>query len=664
MSLLHSEYPAEGLLHHDKLLQQTCPIMICTASHDALCNTVKKVPLDNDDDVASTCLSLSSQSRSDSLHRTIFFLLMLCAALLLSLLAPTRAIAVEKVLHVLVTTPESSLDPAVASDVPSVAINENIFEPMLRYDYLARPLKLKPNTLKSMPEVSDGGKTYLLRLQSGILFTPDPAFQGRARELTAEDYVYSIKRLYDPALKSPWLFMFEGKILGDDQLRQSKNTKKNEFNIQTPVAGLQVLDRYTLRIRLTSPDSNFLFILATTATGAVAREVIEAYGVQAGNHPVGTGPFVLGQWQRSFRLDLLANPLYRRVVFDGEAGSQPEAQRIARQLAGKTLPLVSRVVIKVIEEQQSRVLGFLNREFDYLEQVPPPLSDMVLQDGKLKPALEQQGIRLSFSSPLQTYYVWMNMDDPVIGGYTPEKIALRRAIALSYNNQEDISLMEKGLAIPALTPLPPNVLGYDPDFKSPVRYNPVLANALLDHYSYRRGPDHFRQRPDGQPLQLVMHSLASTTGRLREEVWRKNMESIGIRIVFQSDKHSEILRAARLGKVQMTEANWIADFPDGENFYQLLYGKNAGRANYSRFNLPAFNQLYEQSLTMSDSPERKALYQKMAWLMHAYNPWIPRIHPLSADIWHPWLLNYQRHPVDMTNWRYLDIATDNKQHTH
>ena len=105
----------------------------------------------------------------------------------------------------------------------------------------------------------------------------------------------------------------------------------------------------------------------------------------------------------------------------------------------------------------------------------------------------------------------------------------------------------------------------------------------------------------------------------------------------------------------MTEANWIADFPDGENFYQLLYGPNSGRANYSRFNLPAFNKLYEESRALSDSPERKRLYHDMAQLMHAYAPWVVRIHPLSADVWHPWLKNYKRHPVDFTTWRYLDI---------
>jgi len=587
-----------------------------------------------------------------------------CALLALSLFA-LNVQAVQagtgKTLNVLLTTPESALDPAVASDIATLSINENIFEPMLRYDYLARPVKLKPNTLKAMPEISDGGKTYTLHLQPGIHFTPDPAFKGKVRELTADDYVYSIRRLYDPALKSPWLFMFEGKLLGDEKLRNVQAVPGWKFDSASTIPGLQALDRYTLRIRLNAPDNNFLFILATTATSAVAREVIESYGNQAGNHPVGTGPFMLGEWQRSFRLVLNANPDYRKVVFDGDAGKDSVAKQIAADLKGRTLPLVSRVTIAIVEEQQARVLGFLNREFDTLEQVPPPLADMVMKDGKLKPDLQQQGVQLSLFSPLQTYYVWMNMDDPVIGGYSQEKIALRRAIAMSYNSREDISLMEKGLAIPAQSPLPPNVLGYDASFKSPVPYDTALANALLDHFSYQRGADGYRRLPDGQPLHLVMHSQANTTGRLRDEVWRKTMDAIGIRISFKTDKHSEILRASRLGQVQMTEANWVADFPDGENFYQLLYGANIGRANYARFNLPAFNQLYEKSLTMTDTPERRALYRQMALLMHAYNPWIPRVHPLSADIRQPWVLHYQRHPVDFTNWRYLDIAPDAKQ---
>ncbi|MES2069322.1 MAG: ABC transporter substrate-binding protein [Pseudomonadota bacterium] len=562
-----------------------------------------------------------------------------------------------KTLHVMLTTQEAALDPAAASDLASLSINENIFDPMLRYDYLARPVRLVPNTLVAMPEVSDQGKTYTLHLQPGIFFTPDAAFKDRQRELTAQDYIYSIKRLYDPALKSPWLFMFENKLLGDEKLKTGK------FDVNQAIEGLQALDKYTLRIRLKAPESNLLFQLATPATAAVAHEVVEAYADQVGSHPVGTGPFMLGKWQRSFQIELLANPGYRTVRFSSVAGSDPRDQKIVADLQGKRLPRVDRVEIRIMEEAQSQVLGFLNKEFDYLEQVPPPLAEMALIPGadiRLRPELLKRGVQLALFPTLQTYYVWMNMDDPVIGGYTQEKVALRRAIALSYNSKEDISLMEKGLAIAAQTPLPPNVLGYDPGYRSPLGFDVGLANALLDKFGYKRGPDGYRRMPDGQPLQLVMHSLASTKGRLRDETWRKNLDSIGIRISFKSDKNSEILKAARLGKVQMTEANWIADFPDGENFYQLLYGPNSGRANYARFNLPAFNKLYEESRALSDSPQRQRLYHDMAQLMHAYTPWIVRIHPLSADVWQPWLKNYKRHPVDFTTWRYLDI--DNTAH--
>ncbi|MEB0140265.1 MULTISPECIES: ABC transporter substrate-binding protein [unclassified Undibacterium] len=572
------------------------------------------------------------------------------------LLTVAHASAAEKILRVLLTTPEGVLDPAVATDVTTVSLNENIFEAPLSYEYLARPLKLQANTAQAMPEISADGKTYILRFRSGIHFTPDPVFQGRPRELTAADYAYSLRRLYDPSLKSPWLFMFEGKLVGDEKWRAKQFVNGKKFANAPDIAGIQVLDRYTLQLRLNAPDSNFLYILATNAVSALAREVVEQYGSDVGNHPVGTGPYRLSEWQRSYRLVLQANPDYRRVVFaETAAPGDTLKQAIATDLAGKTLPRIQQIRISIVEEPQTRVLSFLEGQFDYLEQVPPLLSDMVMKQGKLLPRVQQQGIRLALFPTLQTYYMWMNMEDPVIGGYTAEKIALRRAIALSYDSQQDIELSEKGLALAAQSPLPPNVLGYDAGFRSPLRHDLVLANALLDHFGYTRAADHYRRLPDGRPLELLMHTQASTTGRLRDEVWRKNFSALGLRVRFKSDKMSEILRAARLGKVQMTEANWIADFPDGENFYQLLYGGNIGRANYAHFNLPAFNQRYEQAAKMSDTPERRELYRQMALLVHGYNPWVLRLHPLSADLTQPWLKNYLRHPVNFTAWRYLEL---------
>ncbi|RJG08473.1 ABC transporter substrate-binding protein [Massilia cavernae] len=581
------------------------------------------------------------------------------ALLFASLLGGGAAVAADaparpQVLHTFLSTSETGLDPAVASDIATLSLLENLFDPLMRYDYLARPLKLRGNTIEGMPEVSADGLSYTFKIRPGIYFTPDPAFKGKKREMTAADYVYSLKRLYDPVLKSPWLFFFEGKLADDSAL------KKN-FSYAANIPGLEAVDRYTLRIRLNAPDNNFLLYLATPASGVVAREVIEAYPGQAGNHPIGTGPFMIGEWKRSDRIVLLANP-DSTAVFQATPGDDPRDKAIAAALEGKRLPRLDRIEVKIAEEFQGRMLGFLSGEYDYIEQVPESMTDMVIQDGKLKESLAQRGMELFRFPVLQTYYMWMNMENPVVGGYSKEKVALRRAISLSYNSPEDIALLKKGFAIRAESPLPPNVLGHDPAYRSPVGYNPALARALLDRFGYdKRDADGFRRGPDGQPLTLTMHSEATVGGRLRDELWRKNLNAIGLRVVFRSDKKTEIIKASRLGKVMMFESNWIADFPDGDNFYQLLYGPNSGRANYARFNLPAYNQKYERSRLMTDSPERTELYREMNQLLHAYNPWVPLTHPISADIRQPWLKNYKRHPVEFTPWRYLELDLAQRQ---
>jgi len=536
----------------------------------------------------------------------------------------------QKVLRMFLSTSETGLDPAVASDNATLSLLENLFDPLLRYDYLARPAKLQPNTATAMPQVSADGLTYTFRIRPGIYFTPDPAFKGVKREVIAADYVYSLERLRDPSLRSPWSYMVEGKQV-------------------------EAVDRYTLRIRLAAPDNNFLFYLATPATGVVAREVIEAYPGQAGNHPVGTGPFMVKEWKRSDRIVLLANPT-STAVFSATPGDNPEDQAIAAALNGKRLPRVDRIDVKIAEEFQGRMLGFLNGEYDYLEQIPESMTEMVVRDGELKPELAARGIVLSRFPVLQTYYMWMNMNDPVVGGYGKDRVALRRAISMAYNSAEDIALLKKGFAIKAESPLPPNVLGYDPNYRSPVPYDPALANALLDRHGYdKRDADGFRRAPDGKPLTLTMHSEATVGGRLRDELWRKCLNAVGLRVAFRSDKKTEIIKASRLGTVQMFESNWIADFPDGDNFYQLLYGPNAGRANYARFNLPEYNVRYERARLLTDGAQRNQLYFELNQLLHAYNPWVPLTHVLSGDLRHPWLKNYKRHPVEFTTWRYLDV---------
>ena len=561
-----------------------------------------------------------------------------------------------KVLRTAFQIAESSFDPVLAWDAASNSVVEHISESMLEYEYLARPVKLAPLTLERMPEVSNNGATYLCRVRKGIFFAADPAFKGKPRELTAGDYAYSMKRLLDPALKSPWTWLMEGKLVGGDELlAAAKKTGKLDYD--APVAGLEIVDRYTLRIRLKQPDYTFLYVLAMPATAAVAREVIEAYGIDSGAHPVGTGPYLLREYQRSHRIVLEANPGYRKVVFDEAIPANADDAAIARSLKGKQLPLIGRIEIAIIEEDQPRWLAFLKRELDYLQPFPRDFLGELLDKGKLRPELAAKGIRHELLLRPNAWWEYFNMEDPVVGGYTPEKIALRRAISMSFNVEEFIRVIYHGRAVPAQGPVPPDIAGYDPAHKTQAQvYDPAAARALLDRFGYKdRDGDGYRELPDGKPLVIERWSTPSLRDKELDELWRKNMDAIGIRMVFKKDKLPEIRKMARLGKIQTRTDGWNADYPDADNFMQNLYGGNIGQSNDSRFNLPEFNQLYEQTRKLPDSPERTKLYDRMTDLVVAYAPWKLTHHLLEDHVIQPWVVGYKPHPIRSDIWKYLDI---------
>ena len=567
-----------------------------------------------------------------------------------------------KVLRTAFSIAESSFDPVLAYDAASNSVVEEISESMLEYEYLARPVKLAPLTLERLPEVSDRGATYLCRIRKGIFFAPDPAFKGKPRELVAADYAYSLKRLLDPALRSPWTWVVEGKLVGGDEL-QAAAKKTGKLDYDAPIAGLEIIDRYTLRIRLKQPDYTFLYVLAMPASAAVAREVIDAYGNDAGAHPVGTGPYLLKEYKRSSRIVLEANPQFRKFVFDEPAPANKADAAIARALKGRVFPAIGRIEISVIEEQQPRWLAFLKREVDYLQPFPLNFVGELLDNGKLKPALAAKGIYHELLLRPNTWWAYFNMEDPVVGGYTPEKIALRRAIGMAFNTDEFIRVLFTGRAVPAQGPIPPDIAGYDPGHKTQAQvYDPAAARALLERFGYKdRDGDGYRELPDGKPL--VIEQWSSPTSRAREydELWKKSMDAIGIRMVFKKDKVPELRKMARAGKLQMRQDGWQADYPDAENFMQNLYGPNIGQTNDSRFKLPEFDRLYEESRKLPDSPERTKLYDRMTDLVVAYAPWRLTHHLLEDHVIQPWVIGYKPHPIRSDIWKYLDIDESKRQ---
>ncbi|MDQ6621409.1 MAG: ABC transporter substrate-binding protein [Pseudomonadota bacterium] len=581
-------------------------------------------------------------------------LALVCAALLALAGTPVASAADPgKVYHTYFPATETGFDPARVSDVYSATVNEVIFERLLTYDYLARPAKLVPMTAEAMPEVADEGRTYTFHLRKGILFAADPAFKGRKRELVAQDYVYSILRFFDPKNRSPYAFMLEGISGLSELVAQAQKTGK--FDYDAKVTGLEAVDPYTLRIRLKDTDFAFPFKLAHTSYGAVAREVIEAYADDTMAHPVGTGPYTLAQWLRGSKIVLEANPDYRGFVWDFASSEPAWDDPLIAAMKGKAMPQIGRVEISIIEESQSVLLAFQGKELDTIN-VPSDLRERALDANmKLLPELQRQGITLFQAPDLDITYTAFNIRDPVVGGFGKEKLALRRALIMAYDEESEIQVVRKGLAVANEMPIPRGVVGYDAAYRTINPYDPEFAGKLLDRFGYKVGRDGFRTLPDGSPLLLRIASETSNASRQLNEVWQRSLDRLKIRVQFDVSKFADNVKAAKACKLMMWGQAWSADYPDGDNFVQLLYGPNTGQSNNACYESKAFDAFYDQARRLPDSPERRRLYLEMSRQMEVDGAWRLGVSRLRNQLIHPWVKGYKYHPILHAAWIYMDV---------
>jgi oligopeptide transport system substrate-binding protein len=586
-------------------------------------------------------------------------------ALAALVLAMPDALAQKKVLKFAFRTAETGFDPQRVDDRYSVGICENLFEGLLTYDYLARPVKLVPLVAEAIPEPQEKGTRYTFRIRPGILYADDPAFNGKKRELVARDMEYAIKRFRDPKNRSPYEWLFENKIVGLDELAE-KAKKDGRFDYEAKIAGIEVRDKYTISFKLKEPDYNFLYVLAMPNVVPVAREVIEAYAEDTHAHPVGTGPYVLKEWVRRSKIVLEKNPNHRGYELD-TAYADPKDEwdrRAIEALRGKRLPLIDRVEIYPIEDEQPRFLAFLNKEHDILDETPFAFIHQVLPNGKLAPNLAKEGVSVfNELQPELTYYAF-NMSDKAmgrpnpVGGYTPERVALRRAMVLAHDRDAEIRVIRKGQAVAAQSPVPPGVVGYDEAFRTSAQEHDVpKAKALLDMFGYLdKDGDGWRDQPDGKPLVInYKYNAGSQENRLMAELYVKSLGDVGIRMEAQAVQFSDLLKDKKRANYMTAGSAWIADYPDAQNFLQLLYGPNTGQSNESEFKLPEYDKLYEKSVALPDGPERNEIYREMNRLLLAYAPWRLGVHRIFNHLQYPWVKGYKKHPILYTNFKYLDL---------
>lgn len=542
-----------------------------------------------------------------------------------------------------------TLDPQQWQDRYSREIGSAIFEALYEWDYLARPPGIVANTAAGPPEVSADGTTWTVRLKHGIRFTPDPAFGGKLRELTAGDYVYAAKRALDPNLRSGGDPIPTELIVGMRAVVDAARRPGGRLDYDAPVEGLRAVDRYTLQYRIKEP--NFP-IMTDQLVGvrAVAREVVEAAGGDIQARAVGTGPYQLKEWKRGSRVVLEANPAFRTLEFPRSA--DPAHADLVRSMRGKALPQVGTIVFSVISEMQTRVLEFQRGMLDYVE-LKGDGAQQLLRNGALDPALARRGVR-RVAYPLNSVrsaYFYMN--DPVVGGMGKEHVALRRAMALGFDAASLIDVVYAGQALPATQILPPGVSGFDAARSDKLRYDPRTANLLLDRFGYgKRDPEGFRQMPDGKPLNITFTLFTGTVWREMQTLWKKNMDAIGVRMVFRSVPTQDLFKEAAQGKFQMN-VHGRTSSPIGLTL-ATLYSKELPESNDSRFDDEAYDRAFEAFMRAPDEAGRLAAARIMNRVVDVYVPIIPMAVDVENSFAQPWVSGYFPSPF-ATYYKYVDI---------
>ena len=581
-----------------------------------------------------------------TLRRATAFAIMVC----LSVVAHARADS-AKILRIS-SIDIASLDPQQGTDLASTRVASAIFEALYQFDYLAEPAKVVPNTAEAMPAITEGGKVWTIRLRHGIHFTESAAFKGKPRELVAEDYVYSIKRSLDPNLLSGGDPALTDLIEGARAVVDAARKPGAKFDYDVPMAGLRALDRYMLQIRLNSVDYTVLERLAGLPAMAVAREVVEAAGDDIKSRPIGTGPYVLKEWKRASRVVLEANPGYRVVQFP--ESTDPRQRALVQSMRGKTLPQIGRIEISIIEEPQPNLLAFAQTNLDYLALSGNDLNSVLVGD-QLKPELARNGVvRMRYGAPNVTF-TYFNMKDPVVGGYSNAQVALRRAIAMSFNVDELIRVLYAGQALPANQLLPPGVDGHDDSLAPKSIYDPAAARALLDRFGFKdRDGDGYRETPDGKPLTLVRGTLPESWYREVDTLWKKNLDAVGIRMQVIQKTFTELVDMSRGGKLMMFNLGYRSLEPSGYQILQTLWGRSPLDTNPSQFANADYDRAYEQFLQTPAGPGRVALSRKMSDISQAYMPMQLSTFGVGNTLLYPWVQGYWPSQFGFS-WKYLDI---------
>lgn len=523
----------------------------------------------------------------------------------------------------------NSLDPIEATSVPASRCTALIYETLLEYDYESRPYTLKPLVATSLPHVSPCGLIWTININTNLYFTPDPCFginpdgsPGR-RHITSQDVIYSLKRLADAKNASGGYWTIEDKIKGvEDFHNASKAAMPTDYN--RIIEGLDAPAPDRLTITLNAPSPIFKWLLAMPYMSIVPKEAVEYYKDKFKEHPVGTGPYRLATWKRNYAITYTQNTNW-------PGWNSPKI----REDKAKGLYPFEKLFFPTIDDPSTQWLAFLAGELDLMGEVSRDNWEEVLIGGKkLNPKFEKMGIRMARMETLEVAYIGINMDDPVLG----KNKKLRQALNAAFNAQrwEDYY---QGRMDSAVSPLPKSVEGIDLT-PFPFERSEQYAKKLLEEAGYIGGID----KTTGKRLSLTI-DVGKTTTEMREstELLISFFEKCGIELKAEYHNWPTFLKKVSNRQSQLFRVAWVGDYPDGENFLQLFYGKSASPGpNRSNYNNKEFDRIFEEALTSNDH-DRIEAYKHLQQIVKDDCPWIFISYPSALSLIGPRLHSYIPH---------------------
>jgi oligopeptide transport system substrate-binding protein len=536
-----------------------------------------------------------------------------------------------------------------------------VYETLYQYSYLAETFKVVPLLAADFPKVSPDRLTYTIPLKPGVRFQDDPCFEGgKGREVRAQDYVYAWKRHALPSLQSQGWWIFDGKLAGinafHDKLANASSAKENKKTFDKlfeseAIEGVKALDEHTLQIKLVKPYPQLMWVLAMPFTSPLPPEAIAKYGDESGNltdHPVGTGPYMLKEWERSRRITLVRNPNHHAEFYPTEGAADYRKKGLLVD-AGKQLPFIDKLTLDVMRESQPRWLGFLNGNLDSLEIPKDNFNQAVSQGSDISPELAGKGIRLNIETGVVFRYISFNVKDRLFSNRN-----LRQALSAAIDRGKWIEIFTNGTGRKMVNSLPPGIPDRPAKSKLKFDFDLKAARDLLKKAGY----------PEGKNLPIINFDLrgADTVSRQFGDFIQRQWEQIGVKTNVVANTFPAYLEKMKQGQLQVSYGGWSMDYPDGENVFQLLYGPNKSPGpNDSNYENPETDRLYDEISVMAPGPKRAALVAKFDDLIQEDCPWAFGYYEATYVLTQPWLLNYRVGEIITNKYKYLRLNSDIKK---